>query len=296
MGRFTFVDPLGQSPSHDHSHDHHGHDHSHDHHHPSTLTSPPPFAEPSHTSTAQTGDVVVVVRTPSGLSGDMLVTGLARLAGATNADLAELLAGLRLPALKGSIQVQAHSVNDISGWKAQVDLPPEHAHRTFSDIENLLKKSALSDAAQTLAINTFRILAEAEARVHGIDVAHVAFHEVGALDSILDIGLAAALYIRIGAKALHCSALPLCDGTIRCEHGVLASPAPAVQEMLTGVPVYGIASRGETVTPTALAFLRGVNAVFGLWPAMRVRSSVRAYGGRVLPGIPNGAIFTLGEI
>jgi hypothetical protein len=66
--------------------------------------------------------------------------------------------------------------------------------------------------------------------------------------------------------------------------------------MLTGVPVYGIASRGETVTPTALAFLRGVDAVFGLWPALRIRCTVRAYGGRVLPGIPNGAIFTLGEI
>jgi uncharacterized protein (DUF111 family) len=241
------------------------------------------------------GKPVIVLRTPSGLSGDMLVTGLAKLAGATNEDLANLLADLKLPALQGSVMVRAHSVNNISGWKADVTLPEEHAHRTFSDIAHILQHSALTKAAQDLAIRTFQVLAEAEALVHGIDIDQVAFHEVGALDSILDIGLAAALYTSIGATALHCSPLPLCDGTIRCEHGLLASPAPAVQEMLIGVPVYGIKSRGETITPTAIAFLRGVDAHFGPWPAMQIRCTARAYGGRILTGVPNGAIFTLGE-
>jgi uncharacterized protein (DUF111 family) len=116
---------------------------------------------------------------------------------------------------------------------------------------------------------------------------------VGALDSILDICLGAALYARLAPARLHCSPLPLCDGTIRCEHGPLASPAPAVQEMLVGVPVYGIDSRGETVTPTALAFLRAAGARFGGWPRGTVERVARAYGGRVLPGVPNGAMFFL---
>jgi uncharacterized protein (DUF111 family) len=86
----------------------------------------------------------------------------------------------------------------------------------------------------------------------------------------------------------------VCDGNIRCEHGLMASPAPAVLEMLNNVPVYGIESRGETVTPTALAFLKAAEASFGPWPAMIVEATARAYGGRLLPGVPNGALFILG--
>lgn len=113
--------------------------------------------------------------------------------------------------------------------------------------------------------------------------------------SASDICLAAALLDRIAPAALVCSPLPLCDGIVRCAHGILAAPAPAVQEMLGGIPVYGIPSTGETVTPTALAFLRTAGARFGSWPAMTVETVVRAYGGRLLPGVPNGAIFALGR-
>lgn len=101
------------------------------------------------------------------------------------------------------------------------------------------------------------------------------------------------MFTHLAPKKVYCSPLPLCDCVIRCEHGYIASPTPAVQEMLRGVPVYGIYSKGETVTPTALAFLRAANAQFGNWPQVEVQDVVRAFGGRVLPGVPNGAMFFL---
>ncbi len=236
---------------------------------------------------------VVVMRTPSGLSGDMLVTGLSRLAGVSAAELEDLVTEIGLPALSNVLSVEPCSVNGISGWRAQIGLPAEHHHRSLAVIEEIVAESALAPEAKLLARATFRVLGEAESHIHGIDIGEVSFHEVGALDSILDVCVSAALFARIAPAGLYCSPLPLCDGVIRCEHGVLASPAPAVQEMLRNVPVYGIDSSGETVTPTAIAFLRAAEAVFGKWPEVEVLDVARAYGGRVLPGVPNGAMFFL---
>ncbi len=235
----------------------------------------------------------IVLRTPSGLSGDMLVTGLARLCKLNNPELRAIVDTIGVPALHDTITIHPHSVREISGWKATVDLPHEHHHRTLQDILGLIRASALEPEAKQLASDTFIFLGKAEAKVHDIVFEQVSFHEVGALDSILDICVAAALFTRIAPASFHCSPLPLCDGTIRCEHGPLASPAPAVQEMLRGVPVYGIPSTGETVTPTAIAFLQSAGARFGKWPDVQIEDVARVYGGRVLPGVPNGAMFFL---
>jgi uncharacterized protein (DUF111 family) len=240
-------------------------------------------------------DRAVVIRTPSGLSGDMLVTGLAKLWGVTAEELDLVVSAIGLPELTNCLRIEPFSVNEISGWKAQVTLGSDKRHRSLAQILSIIEQSHLSDRAKQIAANSFRILGEAESKVHGIAPADVHFHEVGALDSILDTCVAAALLERIGVRRLVCSPLPLCDGTIRCEHGMLASPAPAVQEMLAGVPVYGVRSSGETVTPTALAFLKGAGAEFGPWPPMTVHGIARVYGGRLLPGIPNGAIFAVGS-
>jgi uncharacterized protein (DUF111 family) len=235
----------------------------------------------------------IVLRTPSGLSGDMLVTGLSRLAQFSDGELNALVDCIGLPALHDVISVRPHNVLGISGWQARIELPQEHAHRTLAAITELIEASALTPEARQLSIETFVYLGKAEAKIHDIPIDKVAFHEVGALDSILDICLASALFTQLAPANFYCSPLPLCDGVIRCEHGFLPSPAPAVQEMLRNVPVYGIESRGETVTPTALAFLRAAGAKFGKWPAAQVQDVVRAFGGRVLPGVPNGAMFFL---
>jgi uncharacterized protein (DUF111 family) len=233
----------------------------------------------------------IVLRTPSGISGDMLLTGLARLAEVSNSELSALVDALGVPALADSTRIEPHGVNGISGWRAQIDLPHEHHHRTLKSILGIIEASALPEPAKALASRAFTVLAEAEAKVHGVAVEAVHFHEVGALDSILDTCLAAALFTRLDPARFICSPLPMCDGMIRCEHGLLANPPPAVQEMLGGVPVYGVDAKGETVTPTALAFLKAAGAIFGKWPQCEVRSVVRAYGGKVWPGLPNGAMF-----
>lgn len=239
-------------------------------------------------------DRVVVLRTPSGISGDMLVAGLSRLLGDVQA-IDSLIGEIGMPQLAGCFRVEPHAVNAISGWRSKVTLPHEHVHRPLSAIVDIIAKSGLSDAAKALSIATFERLAVAEGAVHGIPAAEVEFHEVGALDSIVDVCLAAGLLDRIGPAQFHCSPLPLCDGTVKCAHGILATPAPAVQEMLRGVPVYGLASTGETVTPTALAFLLSAGAEFGEWPAMEMIETARVFGGKLLPGVPNGAIFALGK-
>jgi uncharacterized protein (DUF111 family) len=235
----------------------------------------------------------IVLRTPSGLSGDMLVTGLSKLAKLSDGDLNAFVDAIGLPNFHDVIAIKAHSVYGISGWQAQITLPAEHAHRTLGVITEIIAASALQPAAKKLSIDTFVHLGKAEAKIHDIPLDQVAFHEVGALDSILDICVSAALFTHITPANFYCSPLPMCDGVIRCEHGFLPSPAPAVQEMLRGVPVYGIESRGETVTPTALAFLQAAGAKFGKWPEANVEDVVRAFGGRILPGVPNGALFFL---
>lgn len=235
----------------------------------------------------------IVLRTPSGLSGDMLVAGLARLAGLPNAELGDVVDSIGLPALHDVLTVEPWSVNAISGWRAKISLPREHHHRSLATIEQIVTASSMAPAAKQLATDTFITLGRAESRIHGIPLEEVTFHEVGALDSILDICVSSALFATLAPANFYCSPLPLCDGVIKCEHGYLASPAPAVQEMLRNVPVYGIDSEGETVTPTALAFLLAAGARFGGWPEAEVREVARVYGGRILPGVPNGAMFFL---
>lgn len=201
---------------------------------------------------------------------------------------------LRLPQLVGALKIASASVNGIGGWRAVLRLPHEHSHRPFSVIKRLIARSRMPEDAKALSTAAFKILADAEGAVHGVPSSQVVFHEVGALDSILDMCLASLLYCELHASRCVVSPLPIADGTVETAHGLVSSPAPAVMEMLRGIPVYGAPTRGETVTPTALALLRAFKAEFGPWPAIEVRRTARAFGSRILPGVPNGALFALG--
>lgn len=270
---------------HEHEHEHeHGHEHEHAH---------KPFHDHDHPHAAS-GGITLVIRPVSGLSGDMMLAGLARMADLDQAGLAAFLDGIAIPLIGKAVELVPHAVNAVFGWKCAVNLPHEHVHRTLADIRRIIEGSALSPRAAELAESTFTLLAEAEGRVHGMPAEAVTFHEVGALDSILDICLSSALFDLLSPARLVCGPLPLCDGAIRCSHGIVPAPAPAVLEMLEGVPVRGIPSDGETVTPTAIALLKGFGAIFGPWPAMTVERRALVYGTRVLPDVANGAIFTLG--
>lgn len=225
----------------------------------------------------------------------MCVAGLAALAGLSGEDLDKIVAQIGLPALQNSLQLSEHCVENISGYQLQVNLPHEHTHRTWADIRTIINDSVLSDKARHWALEAFALLADAEAKVHATTPDEVHFHEVGALDSILDICLAGQILEKLETDRIICSPLPVGGGQINCAHGLLASPPPAVQELLTGVPVYGIDHQGETVTPTALALLKAWNVEFGNWPEIQVTRMIRAYGQKLITGVPNGAIFGLGD-
>ena len=237
---------------------------------------------------------LLVIRTPSGLSGDMMLTGLARLLDLSAADLDERCQRIEVPALQGVLSIAPRFVSGIGGWTAQVSLPHEHAHRGLGEIVQIIERSRLQDRARAVALAAFDRLAQVEGEIHGIAPDQVEFHEVGALDSILDICMVAELHAELGSPAVHCSPLPVCDGVVHCQHGLLATPAPATLRMLEGVPIYGISAACETVTPTALALLHALQTTFGGWPALTVRRTARAYGARVIPGVPNGALFAFG--
>lgn len=276
---------------HGHDHDHgqaqaHGHRPDHGHEHP---------RQPGHGPGLQATDTVLVLRPQSGISGDMLLAGLARMAGAGQERLEALLADLRLPALTGSVHLEPRAVQGIAGFGCRVDLPHEHAHRTLADILDLIEGSSLSPRARELSATCFTLLARAEAAVHGRAPESVTFHEVGALDSIVDICLSCALFADIDPKLFACGPLPLADGIIHCAHGLVSSPAPAVLALLGGVPVTGFAGRGETVTPTGLALLKALGACFGVWPDLTVERMALVYGTKVFTGAPNGALFALGR-
>lgn len=242
---------------------------------------------------AVTGGAAVVIRPSSGLSGDMILAGLARMAGAGSGELGAIAVSLGLP--QDCVSLERRTVNDVFGWGCRISLPDTTEHRTLTDIRKIIAGSGLSHAARHYAERTFGLLAEVEGRIHGIPADQVHFHEVGALDSILDICLCAELFARLAPAQFVCGPLPLCDGIVKCDHGLLPAPAPAVFELLQGVPVRGIPSEGETVTPTAIALLKGFDARFGAWPEMTISRTALVYGGRVLPGVANGALFAMGS-
>ncbi len=277
---------------HEHGHEHvHAHDHKHDHEHSHEHEH---GRHDEHMQTPASGARVLTIRCHSGLSGDIMLTGLARLLELDSAAV-NALAGRITPELAGCLDLHPAQINAIGGWRTEVRLPHQHAHRTLADILALLENADITPAAREAAGRAFSILAQAEARVHGLAPDKVHFHEVGALDSILDTTLACVLFDMLHPDVFRVSPLPVADGHVVCAHGVLPVPAPAVLELLDGLPVVPFPGLGETVTPTAVSLLRSLGAEFGPWPAMRVERHVLAYGTRVFENAPNGALFALGQ-
>ena len=241
------------------------------------------------------GATILTVRAVAGLSGDMMLSGLAGLAELTQPEMDMLTGEMGIPALKGAVRLEARSVNGVSGLGCRIELPVEHEHRNFAAIEKIIRASDMPEEAKVLSVKAFSLLAEAEAAVHGTSADQVTFHEVGALDSILDTCMACRLFVLLEPEYFICSPVPLADGSIFCAHGHMPSPAPAVLRLLEGVPVRGFAGEGETVTPTALSLLKALDADFGPWPEMTVQKTLISYGGKVFANAPNGAVWALGR-
>lgn len=280
-------DKNGQITSHHHDHEQGGHEH----HAP---------AGGNHQRK------ILTIRSFTGLSGDMLCCGFGcawleeqnlKPSSAEGNKAINDLAGAIMPALAGTIAIGHKLVNGIGGYHLRVDLPHAHEHRSPADINDIIASSALAEEAKTLSRQCVSLLAKCEAAVHGKSVEEVHFHEVGALDSILDICLACALYVKLDISELVCSPLPLADGCIDCAHGALPAPAPAVLALLPGIRVksFGLENAGELVTPTAIALLHALGSSFGPWPEFYVNSTALVYGSREFANVPNGVIFALGR-
>jgi hypothetical protein len=175
----------------------------------------------------------------------------------------------------------------------EADTGHAHAHATWASIRARLQESQLDDAVRAHAIGIFALLAEAEARVHGVPVEDVAFHEVGAVDSIADIVGAAHLIAALGPAARWTAApVPLGSGRVRTAHGLMPVPAPATALLLEGFAVVDDGIPGERVTPTGAAILRhlGCGAAESAGPHAGSRTLARSgtgFGTKELPGISN---------
>ncbi|MBN1283569.1 MAG: nickel pincer cofactor biosynthesis protein LarC [Proteobacteria bacterium] len=226
----------------------------------------------------------------SGASGDMILGALVD-AGAPLAKITRELAKLRI----GEFRIDKRKRKDFAGTDLRVVAlaEPDHAH--YGDIDRAISRAPIAKGAKELAREVFRRLAEAEARVHGTTVEKVHFHEVGAVDSIVDIVGSAIALEQMGFREVHCSPLPLSRGTVRCAHGELPVPAPATLELIRGVPLRKTDVEGELVTPTGAAILTAVASHFGESPLQRIDRVGVGFGDRKIPGRPNILRLMIGD-
>lgn len=227
----------------------------------------------------------------SGVSGDMLLGALLD-AGLSFEDLRADLARLPL----GGYDLRAERVvkRGIAGTQFSVEVGHEHAHRGLREILDLIADSGLPEQVTQPARQVFARLAEAEAKVHQRPVEEVHFHEVGAVDAIVDVVGACCALHRLRVTELHASPLPLGGGWVKAAHGRLPVPAPATAELVRGVPSYGGPVEAELVTPTGAALVTTLARSFGPMPAMTVRAVGWGAGRRELPH-PNLLRLFLGE-
>ena len=172
----------------------------------------------------------------------------------------------------------------------------EHSHgRSLSEIHKLISSAALDPRVQQLAINTFELLGNAEAKIHNVPIDKIHFHEVGAVDAIVDIVASCAGIVHLNIDCWHCSRLNVGSGMVDCAHGRFPVPAPATAELLRGMPSYSAHIEKELLTPTGAALLRAIEPTFGPQPAMRVDRIGYGAGTRNPKRFPNVLRLTLGE-
>ena len=165
----------------------------------------------------------------------------------------------------------------------------------MKEIREIIARAPITPAAQTFALRTFELLAQAEAKIHNRDAESIHFHEVGSEDAIVDIICSAVAIEALAADAWYCSALNVGGGTVRCAHGVLPVPAPATAELLQGAPVFSSGVQKELLTPTGAAILRALNVRFDPLPPMTLSATGYGAGNQDFPGSANVVRLILGE-
>ena len=173
-----------------------------------------------------------------------------------------------------------------------------HAHehgRSLKEIKAIVSQAALSERTKQTALRIFEALGAAEAKIHNVEIDAVHFHELGAVDAIVDIVGAVIGAEALGVEEIVCSPVNVGGGTVKCAHGEFPVPAPATLELLKGAPVYSSGIQKELVTPTGAAIVKVLASRFGPFPEMKVEGSGYGAGTRDLPGHPNVVRLTIGE-
>jgi pyridinium-3,5-bisthiocarboxylic acid mononucleotide nickel chelatase len=239
------------------------------------------------------GRKILFIEPFSGISGDMMIGALLDL-GFNFAELQDKLSSLPLKEYQLSFQKCVRS--GIQATKFDVHAGHSHHHRSYGDIRGMIESSGLSPWVQEKSIEAFRMLAEAEGKIHGQLPEKVHFHEVGAVDSIIDIvgtmiAMESFLPVRIISSPINTG-----QGTLECQHGIYPVPAPATQELLKNMPVFSNNVTGELTTPTGATLLAALVEEFGIRPSMKITGTGYGAGTRQTPGNANVLRISLGEV
>lgn len=228
----------------------------------------------------------------SGVSGDMILGALVD-------------AGLDLQMLKkelGKLQISDYAIearttekNKIRGTKFDVRVQEGHVHRTFKDICEIVNRSALNKEVKEKSLEIFKSLARAEAGIHSTTIDRVHFHEVGAVDAIIDVVGAVIGIQMLAIDEIRSSPIHVGTGFVKCQHGEIPVPAPATLELLKGIPVFSHGIKSELATPTGVAILRTLVKTFGEMPAMKIEQIGYGAGSRDLT-IPNLLRICIGTV
>jgi len=193
----------------------------------------------------------------------------------------------------------SHSHESTSHEQSRSNAPASHehghSHRGLTEIRKIISASAISGSAKTTAIAIFEALGAAEAKIHNVPVDSIHFHEVGAVDAIVDIVCAAVGAEALAVDEIVCSRLNVGGGTVKCAHGTFPVPAPATVELLKDAPVYSSDLEAELVTPTGAAIARTLATRFSGFPEMKIEKSAYGAGSRDFPGHPNVLRIVVGE-
>jgi uncharacterized protein (TIGR00299 family) protein len=261
----------------------------------------------------------------SGISGDMFLGALVD-AGVSPKLLEDTVAALDIGArleisrvVRGGISatkvdVYANGERDLPRevfWEQQKEESHPHSRehgdsrghhhhdhgrgRSLTEIREIIEKAAISATAKATAIRIFEALGKAEAEVHGTSIERVHFHEVGAVDAMVDIVCAAVGAESLAVEEWVCSPLNVGGGTVKCAHGTLPVPAPATLKLLQDAPVYSSGPQVELVTPTGAAIVKTLSGRFASFPAMKIEKAGYGAGTRDFPEHPNLLRLTIGE-
>lgn len=227
----------------------------------------------------------------AGVAGDMVLGTLVD-AGMPLAHLKRELAKL---GISGYVLERKRTRRFVSGTSLRVRVERETAGSRYIDIKKLIERSRLNSSVKHMSLAIMKRLAEAEAKVHGVPVRNVHFHEVGAVDSIVDCVGAAIGFDYFGFDLIASSPLPITRGRVSTAHGDMPVPAPATLELVKGIPLEPASVTGEIVTPTGAAILTAVSHHFGTCPLERIERIGYGFGERVFKDRPNALRVMIGQ-